>query len=227
MSKYNDINSTELTGKPVRRIGIKSRSITGTMPNGARYESSLERDLMILLNFDPFVHLYTPQPITISYKLADGSWHKYTPDGLIEWYQDIPSYDNRPVLVEVKYREAFKKGAWKELLPKFKAARKLAKDKGWRFEIFTEDKIRTPLLENVKFLYRYVIVEGDAEFQLLLLDKLAEIGYTTPYLLINSIFKDKWNQALLIPSLWKLIGKREIGCDLTTLLTMNSKIWAL
>lgn len=227
MSKFNDISSTKLTRNPVRRIGIKSRSITGTMPNGARYESSLERDLMILLNFDPLVHLYTPQPITISYKLPDGSWHKYTPDGLIEWDQDIPVYDKRPVLVEVKYREAFKNGAWKELLPKFRAARKLAKEKGWKFEIFTEDKIRVPLLDNAKFLHRYMLIEGDTEFQLLLLDKLAEVVETTPHLLISSIFKDKWNQAQLIPSLWQLVAKREVGCDLTTLLTMNSKVWAL
>ena len=96
MIKLNDIKSTKLAGYPVRRIGIQSRSITGTMPNGARYESSLERDLMILLNFDPLVYLYTPQPITISYKLPDGSWHKYTPDGLIEWHQDISVYDTRP-----------------------------------------------------------------------------------------------------------------------------------
>ncbi|MFQ1018157.1 hypothetical protein [Gilliamella sp. BG7] len=91
-----------------------------------------------------------------------------------KWHQDILVYDKRPVLVEVKYREAFKNSAWKELLPKFRAARKLAK-----------------LLDNAKFLHRYMLIEGDAELQLLLLDKLAEVVETTPHLLISSIFKDK------------------------------------
>jgi len=55
--------SSTLVSGPVREIGVQSRSITGTMPDGNRYESSLERDFMLLLKFDPSVELYTPQPL--------------------------------------------------------------------------------------------------------------------------------------------------------------------
>ncbi|MDC5205832.1 Tn7 transposase TnsA N-terminal domain-containing protein, partial [Acinetobacter baumannii] len=115
--------------KPIRKIGINCRSITGTMPNGNRYESSLERDLMILMEFDPTVHLYTPQPIVIQYKSSDGKTHRYIPDGLIEYHSE-PEKLPKMILVEVKYRIDFL-NRFNEILPKFRAANLYAKNQGW------------------------------------------------------------------------------------------------
>lgn len=218
------MNSSLVSG-PVREIGISTRSITGAMPNGNRYESSLERDLMILLNFDPLVHLYTPQPLTIRYQTSDGTWHRYTPDGLIEYRKDIFVHDTRPILVEVKYREDFI-GQSKTWIPKYRAAKRYAEEQGWLFEVFTEDKIRTPFLDNVRFLTPY-LERGEPELMIWISDQLVELGMCTPKTLLSSLYRDKWNQAQLIPSLWALIARREIGCDLTTPITMNSNIWAL
>jgi hypothetical protein len=215
----------DIDGSPVRDIKISSRSITGTMPDGKRYESSLERDLMILLNFDPLVHLYTPQPLSIRYQANDGSWRRYTPDGLIEYRTDIFVHDPRPVLVEVKYRKDFR-GKTKELIPKIRAARKYAKENGWLFEIYTEDKIRTPFLDNVRFLTPY-LHQGDVELMIWLTEELAKAGESTPKKLTSALYRDKWNQAILTTSLWALIARRDIGCDLAVPLNMNTKIWAI
>ncbi|MCE1177073.1 MAG: heteromeric transposase endonuclease subunit TnsA [Burkholderiales bacterium] len=217
--------SSKLSDGPVRRIGISSRSITGTMPNGNRYESSLERDLMILLNFDPLVDFFTPQPLTLSYQMPDLSWHKYTPDGLIEYRKDVLVHDPRPVLIEVKYREAFE-GKSKEWLPKFRAAHRHAKENGWIFQILTEEKIRTPFLDNVKFLTPY-LKNPDYPHMDWLSDELNKLKTSTVKEIISLLYKDKWNQARLVQSLWALIARREIGCDLSVPLTTNTTIWAL
>lgn len=223
----NNIIATEFTGKPIRKIGIQTRSITGRVPTGQKYESSLERDLMILLMFDDNVSIYTPQPITISYQENEANtWRKYTPDGLIEWHNH-DCLQRKPILLEVKYREAFKNGNWKGLLKKFRAAKSYAQIQGWDFKIYTEDDIRTPLLENIKFLNRYTDIADPHCFQLVIMDQLEKIKNSTPTALLESIFQDKWNQAKALPIIWSLIARRVICCDLSTTLTMNSNIWII
>ncbi|MBV2163527.1 MAG: Tn7 transposase TnsA N-terminal domain-containing protein [Comamonas sp.] len=104
---------------------------------------------MLLLQFDPTVDVYTPQPLTVGYRGIDGNMHRYTPDGLIEWRSDP-----RPTLVEIKYREAFR-GDWRRWRCLTRALVNFAEHRGWRFAIFTEQEIRTPFLENVRFLLPY------------------------------------------------------------------------
>ncbi|MEF3820888.1 MULTISPECIES: TnsA endonuclease N-terminal domain-containing protein [Acinetobacter calcoaceticus/baumannii complex] len=210
--------------KPIRKIGINCRSITGTMPNGNRYESSLERDLMILMEFDPTVHLYTPQPIVIQYKSSDGKTHRYIPDGLIEYHSE-PEKLPKMILVEVKYRIDFL-NRFNEILPKFRAANLYAKNQGWEFKIYTEDKIRGPFLENIKFLNSYKDLM-DVSLDFMISEKLDKLKFSTPNELIRTIFQDKWNQARIIPILWGMIARREIGCDLTKPITMTTQIWSL
>lgn len=104
------------------------------MPDGNRYESSLERDFMLLLRFDVAVDVFTPQPLTLNYKGLDGAVHKYTPDGLIEWRSDLCVLDSRPLLVEIKYRESFL-GEWRHWRRVARAAQDYARERGWRFSV--------------------------------------------------------------------------------------------
>jgi len=224
MFKLN-ANKSKLVPGPVRRIGVQSRSITGTMPNGSRYESSLERDLMLLLDFDFHVDLYTPQPVTILYRNKFGQQRRYTPDGLIEYRKDLPLFDPRPMLVEVKYRADFA-GQAKTALPKFRAATQYAEERGWRFAVLTETEIRTPVLDNVRFLQRFRNRPINVDIDVWVLETLQAKGTSTPGDLVTSLYQDKWNQATLIPVIWRLIAQHHIGCDLSQLLTMTSEIWA-
>ncbi|MDW7645230.1 MAG: TnsA endonuclease N-terminal domain-containing protein [Desulfuromonadales bacterium] len=128
---------------PVRKIPKNYRNITGRIavsdgsePKG--FESSLERDFLILLDFDITVVRFEEQPATISYNDQEGRARTYTPDVLAFYRTDIPFSRKRvPCLFEVKYREDLKKG-WKEFRPKFKAAIRYAKKRGWKFKIITE-----------------------------------------------------------------------------------------
>lgn len=69
---------------PVRKIGINTRSVTGRHGfSGQQYESTLERDLLDLLEFDYNVDRYETQPLIITYVGGDGRIHRYTPDVLV------------------------------------------------------------------------------------------------------------------------------------------------
>ena len=226
MATINATTGSSLVSGPVRSIGIQSRSVTGTLPDGSRYESTLERDFMLLMQFDPAVDVYTPQPLTLQYRDMDGEKHRYTPDGLVEWRADRPVHDPRPVLVEIKYREAFK-GDWRRWRLVARAAREYALDRGWIFQIYTEREIRTPALENARFLLPYLRRSSSVEVERWVLDRLEDLVESSPRDLISTLYSDKWNQAALIPVMWKLLAERSIGFDITKTLTMQSPIWSL
>jgi hypothetical protein len=186
----------------------------------AGFESSLERDLLLLLDFDPEVSSYEEQPVRIDYRDAQGHARHYTPDVLITWRRDgLP-----PHLVEVKYRADLKtnRGALK---PRFKAAYCHARQRGWRFRILTEVEIRTPYLRNVKFLSAYRRLNRDGASAALLLEALHRLHATTPEALLAAVRPDLGGRAALLPMLWALVAEGKAGVDLTLPLTMRSRLW--
>lgn len=140
---------------PIRKIpssrALNSRGLlTSSKAVGqAMYESALERDYLMLLDFDRTVRRFEVQPIRIDMGHIPGHRH-YTPDVLVEFE---PGYGS-PWLIEVKFEEDLRKD-WAHLKPKFKAAMRLCRERGWVFHLVTERHVRTPLLENVKFLRDY------------------------------------------------------------------------
>jgi hypothetical protein len=191
------------------------------------FESSLERDLFTLLDFDIGVSGFEEQPIRISYVDKHGRQHTYTPDVLIHYHANISSVTPPPLLAEVKFRADLFKD-WEELKPKFKAARAYSRERGWqRFRILTENEIRTPYLENAKFLRGYIGLGFVPHEAHLLLDTLAALGPATPQSLLLKCSKDPMRGAELMPTMWHLVALRYIGCDLNVRLTMESPIWPL
>jgi len=190
------------------------------VPGFGKYESTLERDFMEILRFDPDVEEFAAQPMTIDYVDANGKTRKYTPDGFIKFKQrsgvGAPS-----ILYEIKYREDFRK-EWRDLMPKFRAAKRYALQRGWRFEVYTEREIRTAYLNNVRFLQPYlerIPEEGVAKHVLLILNDLDEAD---PDLLLCALSSDSNNRAFYIPIIWHLVAIGEIDCDLEKPLTMRS-----
>lgn len=186
-------------------------------------ESSLEQDMLVLLEFDPAVELYEEQPVRIEYADAEGGRHTYTPDVLVRFRAELlPS--RPPLLCEVKYRDELFSN-WKEIKPGIRAGRSHAREQGWRFKILTERKIRTPYLENAKFLRPYRNEPADEANVRLLLDTLKEVGETSPEQLLSRIHQDPYRRAELLPTLWQLVSNGVIGADLNKPLTMCSVLW--
>lgn len=215
---------------PVRVVPKNYRSLTGLVPNPrtqsmTAFESSLERDFLLLLDFDPNVEFFEEQPVKIIYDDANGRRRTYTPDVLVRYRNDSPQAEHtKPLLCEVKYRDDLRQH-WAEYRPKFRAAGRYARQQGWRFRLVTERHVRTPYLENVKFLRPYRTLPVNDSYRTQLLSTLGTLEATDPVSLLAAVFEDRWQQAQLLPMLWQLVATRQIGTDLEQPLTMHSGLW--
>ncbi|WP_407472493.1 TnsA endonuclease N-terminal domain-containing protein [Xanthomonas campestris] len=213
---------------PARKIGLGRRALTGLIPSqklsegaSARFESSLERDFFALLEFSNDVAGWDPQPVRIP---VPGG-RPYVPDVLVHWLgSDRSLAGGRTVLYEVKYREELRR-KWEELRPRYRAATRHARERGWQFRLITEDRIRTQSLFNAKFLLPYLSDPPNSQDALQLLHAIEVLGETTPASLLEACSPDPWVRGRLVTTLWRLVADRTIAADLTSKLTMTSVIW--
>jgi TnsA endonuclease N terminal/TnsA endonuclease C terminal len=116
------------------------------------FESLLEKDYLLLLDFDDAVESFEVQPVRIPVK---GVVRGYVPDVLVKYRPDLESGELRkPLLAEVKRSDFLEKHATK-YAPKFAAAVVYAENLGWEFRPVDETEIRLPRLRNIKFLREY------------------------------------------------------------------------
>lgn len=153
-----------------RSIPKNYRNVTGRFASAKNqnligFESTLEKDFFLLLEFDHRVESFEEQPVTIAYRGLEGRVCHYTPDALVRYQAALAGKpDWQPVLYEVKYRSDLREHGV-EYRPKFKAAKHYACDRGWRFRVVTEREIRTSRLSNIHFLLRYRRIRVDDQDQ--------------------------------------------------------------
>ena len=219
------ITSLHATGwyMPKRKIKKNYRSVTGVFPGNksigpAEFESTLERDLIILLEFAPQVLQYEVQPITIPWVDSEGKKRNYTPDALVK-----TTTRSIPQLLEVKYKSDLSEN-WQLLKEKHAAARKWATSKGLKFNVITENNIRGTYLENAKFLLNYSKSIPPVEMMELVLNILNKNTKLKVNDLLAKAFHDEWRQAQLLTVVWYLVATFQIDIDLNKKLTMESKL---
>lgn len=215
------MNRLDSTG-PVRKLKNSRRALTGKVnlePGGvAGFESSLERDLFLVLDFDPQVLSVREQPFTLTH-IHDGRVRPYTPDALAEYDRErTPT-----VVYEVKPLEVLR-AEWHTLRPRFKAAVAYCGQRDWQFKIVTERHIRTPYLANAKFLRIYRAMEPLLVRQAQLRYTATALGPTTPQALLAAAYWPKDEQALSIPALWQMVARGDFTIDLQKPLSMFSPI---
>jgi hypothetical protein len=209
---------------PVRAIGTSKSNLTGRVSVGddsASFESSLERDWLLILDFLPEVMSLREQPFTIKYDWS-GKVRRYTPDVVAEYLSASGKID--VVVYEVKRREYLKK-KWQILKPRFKAAVKFCKARGWKFKIVTEKEIRSVMLKNARFLRRYRATLIQPLVREHLLTTMSVLGPTTPQTLLEAAYWTDESKMGALAELWKLVCERVIRVDLTKPLTMSTQIW--
>lgn len=204
----------------VRKINANDRSITGSfhsekMNERVHFESSLEKDFYLWCEFNGSVTEYLYQPLSIVYKNDYGVNSIYTPDVLVHFL------DSRPTkLIEIKYSTDLKENFTK-YKPKFKAAIKYCLERDWKFELITES-IRTPLLDNIKFLNQFKNNTLDQELKDQILTHLASFEKFTPRIFLETFAKTDYIKGIGLRYFWTLTLRREIICDLTTPISMNT-----
>ena len=228
-------NAPSTSGNAIPRVGVRKipknpLSVTGRLACAKdllpqSFESTLERDALILLDSDPTVESIVTQPVRIDFQDAQGKARSYTPDILVTFKPDPRTGRVRtPLLIEVKPRSVLS-GNWEELRPKFKAAIHHACLMGWKFRILTEQELRVPeFLKNLRFLHGFLKRQPDSQWAVAILDALRKRKECTVQHLLEVVCQSKDDHAIALPTLWHLVATRTIWTDLRIPLSQASKV---
>ncbi len=211
---------------PVRKIPRNHMCVTGTFATtkadrSAPFESLLERDYMLLLEFDPSVASIEEQPVRIP---VPGVANGYVPDVLVHYHPATPGAAAPVHLVEVKHTSDLAKNGDK-YGPKFEAARRYAAQRNWQFVVITEQEIRTQRLNNLAYLRAFrrnpVPVDHAAVFQSCM---HADKEMTLSELLAQAHQSSGIEVPILTNAAWTLIAHQRIKADLDSPLGMATKV---
>lgn len=196
---------------PVRKIPKNYLHVTGSFSsrkNGRMmgYESLLERDNMILLEYDDDVEGFEEQPVQIPFKKGV---KPYVPDILVRYKSG-----RRPLLGEIKHTEDLEKYRDK-YAPKFEAAKKYAEEQGWEFGTVTEKKIRIPRLASLKFLREYLNVDSDPGQATRIVDVLKGArGKLEMDALLKVLCSTDMERLTMTPVVWSMVANGQIAIDM-------------
>lgn len=189
------------------------------------YESTLERDWIISLDFDISVRSIHSQPFTVEYYDPKGRRRYYTPDILATYHEGAHLPPER--VTEVKYYDDLKAN-WTTYAPKFKAARAYCFERGMKFGVVTERQIRTPLVKNATFLRRYREYPEDETIENSLMQAASFFNNRedrTPMTVLLAAFASEQNRLLAMGHLWKMLDAHAIRFDPMLPLNMESWLW--
>jgi hypothetical protein len=206
---------------PKNHIFVTGRHASQKSTGNADFESPLENDHLILLDFDPRVKSYEVQPVTVP---VPGVPKGYTPDVLVHFYEEQEG-TSPSELVEVKTHEDFETNKL-AYAPKFAAAEAFARDRGWVFVRKSDKDIRTPKLSNLKFLRAYRRVEPLQDHVDALLGQLEEHGgRSTSERLLSALCTTADSRAELLPTLWHLVLTHRITADWNVPFGADVPLW--
>jgi len=208
--------------KPTRRSVSGIYSFRGETP--VPYESTLERDFLIKMEFSLSVLGVVPQPIEVPFFLGNSKFI-YTPDFFVSYRQaDDALLDySRPILVEVKPEVEWRKN-WRQWLTKWKAALRIARTQGWEFHIYDESRIRDRALENIRFLEPYKRMQFSKEETQWMLENLSSMGSSPVHFILARHFMGTY-RAAGIAHIWHLLATRKVDCDINLPLNEQTELW--
>ncbi len=234
-SPVENISATKLKPAKYRTISDRSSSRyfihTPVEPEdwlkgapGAATER-LRADFLPFLRFDLMMDYYQLRPVKVFYRNSLHTEEIYQPLVLLTYRRDIaPAMSWQPILADIWSRDDLK-GNWSWMRDAWREARRFAREKNWRFLIFTEDFFATPFYQNVRFLLPYMKLTEREEFEQRLYLKMKELEMSRVHHLLEAATDGKDEYAALVPSLWRMIARYDLRCDLKLPLTMKTEVW--
>jgi len=135
---------------PAREVSNRGGNTIGYFPSikmkrKIAFESTIERDKMTLVDFDPDVQAFEEQPLVIPYQYNNKTV-TYTPDLLVQTLEKCILVECKPsTLVDTEDNQR-----------KFREARNWCDQHSFAFEVVTDEQIRAGYrLSNVKRLTQY------------------------------------------------------------------------
>lgn len=193
---------------PVREVSNRGGNVIGYFPSikmkrKIAYESTIERDEMTLVDFDPDVQAFEEQPLVILYQHN----HKtvtYTPDLLVQTLEKCILVECKPAtLVETEDNQR-----------KFREARKWCEQHNFEFEVVTDEQVRAGYrLSNVKRLTQYARHVITPQIKSRIYSVLRAVGRPVPIAALgNEIFPDK--PISVMSSILHLAYHHQVAIDL-------------
>ncbi len=214
-----------------RKIGYTYGSVSGyysfRKQKSIAFESTLERDLLTLLEFNDSVNDVVEQPCTIGYTNDNGRETTYTPDFLVHFNEPATqtmSISRKPLLIEVKPRNRLIKD-WEQLRKKFKIAVKYAQANHMLFKIYDESRIRTPYLKNILFLKKYKKLIYDRDETLSILSFIQNKGTTIIEEVLEYLYVTQEDKAIALGHIWHLVSTKQLVCQLDNPLSITTTVW--
>lgn len=215
----------DLPPKQMRRIGPTRRSVSGRYPFRGKtaipFESTLERDFLIRMEFDLRVVDIIPQPVQFPFIASNNQSYIYTPDFLV--YFRPGTLPTETLLVEVKPRNELREN-WRSWKSKFRTALRYAKGRGWQFHIYDEARIRDQALENIRFLDLYKRMHFPPDMNQQIVEAFHRMGYASPSSIQSQRIVGASGREGMA-HIWHLLATRKLDCDITLPLNEFTELW--
>lgn len=215
-----------------RKIGYTYGSLSGVFSfrgeKSIAFESSLERDLLRLLEFNETVIDVTEQPFTIEYINHNNRPTTYTPDFLVHFalnpssLQTVPN--PKPLIIEVKPRRKIITD-FDTLRHKFRTGLRFAKQNDMNYRIYDESRIRTLEFDNIIFLTQFKRRQYDSDEESRIIEHLSNIGHTSIDCLLAHLYVTKEERGIALAQIWHLVSVKKLGCDIGRPLSQTTTIW--
>ena len=206
----------------MRRIKKSHISVTGYFSSyknkrQINFESKLEHDFYLILEFDKTVKSYQEQPFKIYYTYQDKK-RRYTPDTLVNYI------DSTQKIFEVKPMIKIKNDI--ELQEKIELQKqKIKEEKNLELCIFTDVNIDKIYLNNIKIIYNFAFIKINKEIQDKIRKELLKLDVPIAVKnLLDRLTNTKADRLKYIPYLWNLVFNNLECMDFTKKITMASII---
>jgi hypothetical protein len=207
---------------PVRTVRHHGGNLIGMFPSvkmpgqTIHYESTIERDLCFVLEFDASVVSYAAQPFCITHTTPDGVTHRYTPD-----FQVVHASGDRD-LVECKPAARL---ADPHTQQQITIGQTWADANDYTFVLITDADLRHGhRLANIKLLWRYRQCAVAPNRIARLRSYLTHVPGATIAQTAAAVLDDPTPSAYL-PCLCHLLFHHIITTDLTHTLSPQSRLW--
>lgn len=179
------------------------------------FESILERDFFMLLEFDRDVVSFEEQPLKISYKLKAKNT-RYTPDVLVIYK------DGSKKIFEVKYQSDLDSDP--KLQHKISVLKEeIARQMSIPFETFTDAQIDQIYFKNCVFLYKNAFISDNNAITSKVMESINNLSAPVSiksFLELSSV--KQIEQLQMLPYLWHEVFKNTSIIDMTQPITMSS-----
>jgi len=214
-----------------RKVGYTYGSLSGVFSfrkeKSISFESTLERDLLTILEFNESVSDVIEQPVTIEYTNKNGRETTYTPDFLVYFRQPKSALMKsvyKPLLIEVKPRNIIKK-KYKTLKPKFKIGTKYAYQNDMLFKIYDESRIRGQYFKNISFLKRYKKLKYNIDEEEKILKHVEMVGHTEIDHILEFLYVTEEQKGIALGQIWNLLSNKKLLCFFGEALNQRTIVW--